>query len=143
MKTKSAVSCLVRGILLPALLAGAASLAAQAQEGAEVFNKLCVNCHKEGCSAGQPGAVALIPGVVFATSLDGHLRAYSTGDGKMIWDFDTLQDFKTVNGVKARGGSMNGTGPVVAGGMLFSKSGYSRNPVMPGNVFLAFSVDGN
>jgi polyvinyl alcohol dehydrogenase (cytochrome) len=97
----------------------------------------------KGCSAGQPGAVALIPGVVFATSLDGHLRGYSTTDGKMIWDFDTLQDFQTVNGVKARGGSMNGTGPVVAGGMVYSNSGYSRNPVMPGNVFLAFSVDGN
>jgi len=97
----------------------------------------------KGCSAGQPGAVALIPGVVFATSLDGHLRGFETAGGKMIWDFDTLQDFNTVNGVKARGGSMNGTGPVVAGGMLFSNSGYSRNPVMPGNVFLAFSVDGN
>jgi polyvinyl alcohol dehydrogenase (cytochrome) len=97
----------------------------------------------KGCSAGQPGAVALIPGVVFATSLDGHLRGYSTTDGKIIWDFNTLKDFDTVNGVKARGGSMNGTGPVVAGGMLYSNSGYSRNPVMPGNVFLAFSVDGN
>src|SRR5579864_7035955 len=96
----------------------------------------------KGCSAGQPGAVAAIPGVVFATSLDGHLRAYETANGKIIWDFDTLQDFQTVNGVKAHGGSMNGTGPVVAGGMLYSNSGYSRNPVMPGNVFLAFSVDG-
>lgn len=97
----------------------------------------------QGCSAGQPGAVALIPGVVFATSLDGHLRAYSTTDGKIIWDYNTARDFDTVNGVKARGGSMNGTGPVVAGGILYSNSGYSRNPVMPGNVFLAFSVDGN
>ena len=97
----------------------------------------------KGCSAGQPGAVALIPGAVFATSLDGHLRAYDTTSGKIIWDYDTLRDFQTVNGVKARGGSMNGTGPVVAGGMLYSNSGYSRNPVMAGNVFLAFSVDGN
>lgn len=97
----------------------------------------------KGCSAGQPGAVALIPGAVFATSLDGHLRAYDTTDGKIIWDYDTLRDFQTVNGVKARGGSMNGTGPVVAGGMVYSNSGYSRNPVMAGNVFLAFSVDGN
>ena len=97
----------------------------------------------KGCSAGQPGAVAAIPGVVFAPSLDGHLRAYATATGKIIWDFDTLQDFQTVDGIKARGGSMNGTGPVVAGGMVYSNSGYSRNPVMPGNVFLAFSVDGN
>lgn len=95
----------------------------------------------KGCSAGQPGAVALIPGVVFATSLDGHLRAYNTTDGKIIWDYDTLRDFDTVNGIKARGGSMNGTGPVVAGGMVYSNSGYSRNPVIPGNVFLAFGVE--
>jgi len=95
----------------------------------------------KGCSAGQPGAVALISGVVFATSLDGHLRAYSTTDGKIIWDYDTLRDFDTVNGIKAHGGSMNGTGPSVAGGMVFSNSGYSRNPVMPGNVFLAFGVE--
>jgi polyvinyl alcohol dehydrogenase (cytochrome) len=97
----------------------------------------------KGCSAGQPGAVAAIPGVVFATSLDGHLRAYDTANGQIIWDFDTARDFDTVNGIQAHGGSMNGTGPVVAGGMVFSNSGYSRNPVMPGNVFLAFSVDGN
>src|ERR1700680_4659912 len=97
----------------------------------------------KGCSAGQPGAVAAIPGVVFATWLDGHLRAYETANGKIIWDFDTLQDFQTVNGVKAHGGSMNGTGPVVAGGMLSPHSRFFRNPVMPGNVFLAFSVDGN
>jgi polyvinyl alcohol dehydrogenase (cytochrome) len=95
----------------------------------------------KGCSAGQPGAVALIPGAVFATSLDGHIRAYDTTDGKIIWDYDTLRDFDTVNGIKAHGGSMNGTGPSVAGGMLFTNSGYSRNPVMPGNAFLAFSAE--
>jgi len=36
---------------------------------------------------------------------------------------------------------MNGTGPAVAGGMLFTNSGYSRNPVMPGNAYLAFGVE--
>ena len=38
--------------------------------------------------------------------MDGHLRAYSTMDGTVIWDFDTAQDFPTVNGVKAHGGSL-------------------------------------
>jgi polyvinyl alcohol dehydrogenase (cytochrome) len=37
---------------------------------------------------------------------------------------------------------MNGTGPTIAGGILYSNSGYSRIPSMPGNVLLAFSVDG-
>jgi polyvinyl alcohol dehydrogenase (cytochrome) len=96
----------------------------------------------KGCSAAQPGATSLIPGAVFAGSLDGHLRAYATGDGHILWDFDTMRDFDTVNGVKARGGAINGTGPAIAGGIVYSNAGYSRFPVMGGNVFLAFSVDG-
>jgi polyvinyl alcohol dehydrogenase (cytochrome) len=95
-----------------------------------------------GCSAAQPAPVALIPGVLFAGSLDGHVRAYDTRGGATIWDFDTLKDFSTVNGVRAHGGSMNGGGPVVAEGMVFVNAGYSRLPVMPGNVLLAFSADG-
>ena len=96
----------------------------------------------KGCSAAQPGATSLIPGAVFAGSLDGHLRAYDSTDGRIIWDFDTLKDFPTVNGVKARGGSINGTGPTIAGGIVYANAGYSRFPVMAGNVLLAFSVDG-
>ena len=94
-----------------------------------------------GCSAAQPGATTLIPGAVFAGSLDGHLRAYDSATGKIIWEFNTIQDFQTVNGVKARGGSINGTGPSIAGGILYANAGYSRFPVMAGNVFLAFSVE--
>jgi len=47
-----------------------------------------------------------------------------------------------VNGVPARGGSMNGPGATVAGGLLFVSSGYGSLGFMPGNVLLAFSVDG-
>jgi len=95
-----------------------------------------------GCSAAQPAPVTMIPGVLFLGSMDGHLRAYDSRDGKIIWDFDTLRDFQTVNGVKAHGGSINGAGVVVVDGMLYTNSGYARLPVMPGNVLLAFSVDG-
>jgi polyvinyl alcohol dehydrogenase (cytochrome) len=95
-----------------------------------------------GCSVAQPGATTLIPGAVVAGSLDGHLRAYDTADGHLIWDFDTLQDFQTVNGVKARGGAIDGAGTTIAEGMLYANAGYSRFPVMAGNVFLAFSLDG-
>ena len=94
-----------------------------------------------GCSAAQPAPVTLIPGVVFSGGLDGHLRGYDTRTGATIWDFDTAREFPTVNGIKAHGGSMNGSGPVVAGGMVFVNSGYSRLPVMPGNLLLAFSID--
>jgi polyvinyl alcohol dehydrogenase (cytochrome) len=79
-----------------------------------------------------------IAGVVFSGSLDGHLRAYATKDGKLIWDFDTLRDFDTVNGVKAHGGSLNATGPIIANGMMFVNSGYSQLTGIGGNVLLAF-----
>ena len=50
--------------------------------------------------------------------------------------------YETVNGVPARGGSLDGPGPVIAGGMLFVNSGYTVDGGMAGNVVLAFSVDG-
>jgi polyvinyl alcohol dehydrogenase (cytochrome) len=97
---------------------------------------------RPGCSPGQSAALTLIPGVVFSPALDGHLRAFSTEDGEMLWDFDTVaQTYSTVNGVPAKGGSMDGAGPVVAGGMVFVNSGYPRNGGMPGNVLLAFAPE--
>src|SRR5215471_19715565 len=97
---------------------------------------------KTGCSAAQPGPTSLIEGAVFAGSDDGHLRAYDTASGRILWDFDTDRDFQPVNSIKAHGGSIDSTGAAIAGGMVYWNSGYSRIPVMPGNVLLAFSVDG-
>lgn len=95
------------------------------------------------CSPAQSAAVTAIPGVVFSGSVDGHLRAYSMDDGRVVWDYDTVRDYETVNGVPASGGSLDGPGPVVAGGMLFVNSGYPTGGGMPGNVLLAFSVGGD
>jgi polyvinyl alcohol dehydrogenase (cytochrome) len=83
----------------------------------------------------------MIPAVVFSGSMDGHLRAYEAATGKVIWDFDTLREFPTVNGVKAKGGSLNATGPTLAGGMMFVNSGYGTLGGMPGNVLLAFGLN--
>jgi polyvinyl alcohol dehydrogenase (cytochrome) len=74
--------------------------------------------------------------------MDGHLRAYSTADGKILWDYDTARDFAAVNGVHGRGGALDAGGPVVAGGMVFVGSGYGQWGGLPGNVLLAFSLDG-
>ena len=93
------------------------------------------------CSPAQSAAVSGIPGVVFSGSVDGHLRAFAARDGAIVWDFDTVRSYETVNKVPARGGSLNGPGPAIAGGMLFVNSGYAPNGI-PGNVLLAFSVDG-
>jgi polyvinyl alcohol dehydrogenase (cytochrome) len=96
---------------------------------------------KPQCSPAQPAAVTAIPGVVFSGSDDGHLRAFATEDGRVLWDFDTARAYQTVNGVPAKGGSLDGAGPVIAGGMLFVNSGYARNGGMAGNVLLAFAPD--
>lgn len=98
-------------------------------------------CHTPRCSPGQPGAVSAIPGVVFSGSLDGHFRAYSGQDGHLLWDYDTLREFPTVNQVPAKGGSLDGAGAAVAGGMVFVNSGYGYNYEIPGNVLLAFAVE--
>ncbi len=92
-------------------------------------------------SAGQNAALSVIPGVVFSGDYAGMLRALASDTGKILWQYNMLDDFKTVNGVAAHGGSMGGPGPTVAGGMLFAGSGYvfgARGK--PGNALLAFSV---
>lgn len=94
------------------------------------------------CSPAQSAAVSAIPGVAFSGSDDGHLRAYSMTNGKVVWDFDTEREYKTVNGAPGRGGSLDGPGPAIGGGMLFVNSGYPTAGGTPGNVLLAFSVDG-
>jgi polyvinyl alcohol dehydrogenase (cytochrome) len=97
---------------------------------------------RPGCSPAQPAALSTIPGVVFSGSLDGHLRAFAAADGHTIWDFDTARKYTAVNGVVARGGSLDGAGPVIVDGMLYVTSGSSRFGGMEGNVLLALSVDG-
>jgi polyvinyl alcohol dehydrogenase (cytochrome) len=97
---------------------------------------------RPGCTTAQPAAVSGIPGVVFSGALDGHLRAYDAGTGKVLWDVDTARAFESVNGVPTSGGGMNGPGATVAGGMLFVNSGYGSIGFMPGNALLAFSLEG-
>jgi len=93
-----------------------------------------------GCSPAQPAAVTATADAVFSGSIDGHLRAFATADGKVLWDFDTVRDYTTVNGVAAKGGSLDGAGPVVVDGMVFVNSGYPRFGGLPGNVLLAFGA---
>ncbi|HKT87621.1 MAG TPA: PQQ-binding-like beta-propeller repeat protein [Candidatus Sulfotelmatobacter sp.] len=111
--------------------------------GEKVWSAMPQPCgERKNCSPAQMGAVSVIPGVVFEGSMDGHLRAYATASGAIVWDFDTERVYDTVNGQKAHGGSLDGGGPAIAGGMVYTYSGYGQWSGMPGNVLLAFSVDG-
>jgi polyvinyl alcohol dehydrogenase (cytochrome) len=86
----------------------------------------------DNCSHAQAQAVTVMPGVAFSGSMDGHLRAYSTIDGKILWDFDTAKAFQTQNGVHASGGPLDHGGATIVNGSVYINSG---------NTLLAFSVD--
>ncbi len=101
--------------------------------------KLCGTVR--GCSSSQAGAISAIPGAVFSAGGDGGLRAYASSDGSIIWTFDTNRPFKTVNGVEENGGSMDATGVVVSGGMLYVNSGYGGIVGRAGNVLLDFRLE--
>jgi polyvinyl alcohol dehydrogenase (cytochrome) len=91
---------------------------------------------------GQSAAVTAIPGVVFSGGWDGRLRAVASGNGSVIWEYNTVRDYTTVNGVPGKGGSMGAPGPTVVGGMLYVGSGYvGVSNGLPGNVLLAFSAE--
>jgi polyvinyl alcohol dehydrogenase (cytochrome) len=94
-----------------------------------------------GCNAAQPVGLGAVPGLLFAGSVDGGFRAHASGDGKLLWQFDTNRDFETVNGVAAAGGSLIGSGPTIGAGMVFVNSGYGTNGGRAGNVLLAFSTE--
>ena len=94
---------------------------------------------RRGCWAALSSAPTAIPGVIFSGGLDGRIRAYAADDGRILWEFDTTEVTETSNGVPGRGGAIDGPGPVVAGGMLFTNSGYSTFGQMPGNLLLAFA----
>ncbi|MCG8468510.1 MAG: PQQ-binding-like beta-propeller repeat protein [Gemmatimonadetes bacterium] len=95
---------------------------------------------RPGCMPFFSAAPTVIDGAVLVGSLDGHMRAYSTEDGSVLWDVDTAREFETVNGVAGRGGAIDGPGPVVARGLVLVNSGYDMFGEMPGNLLLAYRV---
>ena len=123
--------------------AGGGLFAIRLTDGSQAWMARPNGCgDKPSCSPALSAPAAVIPGVVFAGSVDGHFRAYATADGGVLWDFDTAREFATVNGVKAQGGSIDVGGPAVANGVVVTTSGYGQWGGMRGNVLLVFSVDG-
>jgi len=94
------------------------------------------------CDTGMSTPPTVMPGVVFATNLDGEILAFSSEEGRLLWGYDTTQEVKSVTGETAHGGTIDVAGPVIAGGQVFIQSGYKMGEGGKGNVFLSFSVDG-
>ncbi|HVQ14907.1 MAG TPA: PQQ-binding-like beta-propeller repeat protein [Vicinamibacterales bacterium] len=118
--------------------AGAAGLAAirpATGERAWVFQP-------EGRGVALGAAPTAIPGVVFQGGSNGRLYAVSAADGKQLWEFDTSQEFETVNRMVAHGGAISTSGAVIVDGMVYVGSGYAVGTgATAGNVLLAFGVD--
>ncbi|MCW8196276.1 PQQ-binding-like beta-propeller repeat protein [Proteobacteria bacterium 005FR1] len=75
---------------------------------------------------------------VVAASVDGKLYVFDGKTGEIVWQYDTLRDFDTLNGVKGKGGSIDSHSIFAGNGMLFVNSGYGRFSQPDGNVLLAF-----
>jgi polyvinyl alcohol dehydrogenase (cytochrome) len=105
------------------------------------LHALRVDSGEEAWQTPHPGCID-VPGCVFSGGVDGRLRAYSADEGRILWDVDTKGEYHTVNGILAHGGSIDGAGAVAAGGMLYVSSGSAFVGTIPGNVLLAYSVDG-
>ena len=118
---------------------GVSSLGVAAIDLATGERKWVAPLKAAGPRLGIGAAMSVIPGAVFGGGYDGILRAFSTANGELLWQFNMRQDYQTVNGVAAQGGSMGSAGPTVAGGMVFAPSGYVFGERgTPGNVLLAF-----
>jgi polyvinyl alcohol dehydrogenase (cytochrome) len=94
------------------------------------------------CLPGFGGVPTAAGPLVMAGADDGRLRAFDVRTGAVVWEFDTMRQYQTVNGDVGRGGALaGGVGPIPYHGMLFTPSGQGYGGKMPGNVLLAFGEE--
>ena len=101
--------------------------------------EVCEPNDRPACDPGLSAAATAIPGVVFAGAFDGHLRAYDSSNGEILWDFNTNAEFASVSGETAAGGSIESDGPVIYRGHVLINSGYLFGDRMAGNALLVFA----
>ena len=92
------------------------------------------------CFAGFSAPITLSSEILFAGGLNGVFHAYLSATGTKLWQFNTRREFSAVNQMTGKGGTIDGSGPVIAGNMLYLNSGYGRYGKLGGNVLLAFSI---
>ncbi len=90
------------------------------------------------CMTALSAPLTATEGLIFAGAHNGRLLAYDSSNGDVLWKQETNRDFETVNGVTAKGGSIDSSGVVVAGGMVIVNSGYDKFGEIPGNVLLVY-----
>lgn len=87
---------------------------------------------------GLSAAPLVVDKSVVAAAIDGRIYIYDGASGDIVWQYDTLRDFETLNGVPGKGGGIDSHSIFAGGGMLFVGSGYGAFGQPPGNVLLAF-----
>jgi polyvinyl alcohol dehydrogenase (cytochrome) len=97
------------------------------------------------CVRSQSAAPAVMPGAVFQGGIDGWFRAYDSRTGNILWQYNTTaQTYDTVDGIKGQpGGAIDGMGPTIAGGMVYTLSGFNGAARIGSNgvnVLLAFGL---
>ena len=79
-----------------------------------------------------------VDGAVITGGRDGRLFIFNSDSGELIFEYDTVKDYETVNGVEGYGGSIDSHSIAAGSGMVFVGSGYGQFRQVPGNVLLAF-----
>lgn len=92
------------------------------------------------CYAAASAPVTATDELVFVGGLDGVLRIHSSRSGELLWSYDTVRVYDTVNGVAAKGGSIDSSGAVLIDGKLILNSGYDKFREIPGNALIVFEL---
>ena len=79
-----------------------------------------------------------VDGAVITGGLDGRLFVFNSESGELIYEYDTVRNYETINGVEGYGGSIDSHSISAGSGMVFVGSGYGQFRQVPGNVLLAF-----
>jgi polyvinyl alcohol dehydrogenase (cytochrome) len=79
-----------------------------------------------------------VDGAVITGGLDGRLFVFNSDTGEILFQYDTVTDYETVNGVEGYGGSIDSHSIAAGSGMVFIGSGYGQFQQVAGNVLLAF-----
>lgn len=85
----------------------------------------------------------LIDGALISAGTDGRLYIFDKETGQIIFQYDTIKEYETVNGIPGIGGAIDSHSIAAGAGMLFIGAGYGRVGGTPGNTLLAFKPKGN
>ena len=97
-------------------------------------------CIRDSCESlyGFSATPLSVDGAVITGGLDGRLFIFNSDSGELVFQYDTVTDFETVNGVEGYGGSIDSHSIAAGSGMVFVGSGYGTFGQVAGNVLLAF-----